>query len=88
MANIKSAKKAVRVSKRRNAINKRVKKSFREARKAVISAVESKDADAAKKNLVVAYSKIDFAVKKGVIHKNTGSRYKSRMALIVNKLNK
>ncbi|KXK10161.1 MAG: 30S ribosomal protein S20, partial [candidate division WS6 bacterium OLB21] len=33
-----------------------------------------------KSSLPKAYSQIDMAAKKGVIHKNTASRYKSRLS--------
>jgi small subunit ribosomal protein S20 len=67
-----SARKALRRDKRREKQNLRVKKSFRSA----IKAFEKKPT---KKNLETAYSEIDKAAKKNVIHKNKASRLKSKL---------
>jgi small subunit ribosomal protein S20 len=80
MANTLSSKKAIRQSVKRNMVNKKVKHALKSARKEVIKTASAKDAKATKENISKAYSEIDKAVKKGVIHKNTGSRYKSRIA--------
>ncbi|MBW7953445.1 MAG: 30S ribosomal protein S20 [Candidatus Dojkabacteria bacterium] len=80
MANTTSAKKAVRVSERRRSVNTRVSNSFKQARKAVTDAISAGDVKTAKSSLPKAYSQIDMAAKKGVIHKNTASRYKSRLS--------
>jgi len=85
MANTASAIKAIRVSARRNKINNRVRSNYRSARKEVIAAVEGGNEKDINEKLTAAYSSIDFAVKKGVLKKNTGSRYKSRLANRVNK---
>ena len=85
MANTASAIKAIRVSARRNKINNRVRNDYRSARKSVITAIESSDKKDISDKLTAAYSSIDFAVKKGVLKKNTGSRYKSRLANRANK---
>jgi small subunit ribosomal protein S20 len=85
MPNLAAAKKALRVSKRKNSINKRVKDEFKSARKLVMDNLTSGDVDSAKKNLSKAYSKIDAASKKGVLHDNTASRYKSRLSNQVKK---
>jgi len=77
---LKSAKKALRVTERRTQINIRVKGEFKQARKVVLDAIDAGKLDAAQKALPLAYSKIDMAAKKGVIHKNTAARYKSRLA--------
>jgi small subunit ribosomal protein S20 len=68
-----SAKKALRRDKRRTAVNKRVKARV----KARVDSVLKK---ATKKNLAQAYSVIDRAAKKKVIHKNKAARLKSRLA--------
>lgn len=80
MANTSSAKKAIRVSERRRQRNARVRAAYKAARKVVTDAVAKGDAKAAKAGLDKAYSEIDTAAKKGVLHKNTASRYKSRMS--------
>ncbi len=86
MANTKSAKKAIRVSSRKKKVNIVTKKSYREAKADVMKAVSSNEPQKAKKLLVKAYSEIDTAAKKGVLHKNTADRYKSRLAIQVNNL--
>ena len=85
MANTSSAKKALRVSLRKNKINTKIKDDMKAERKSVNDALAKNDVETGKKNLGYAYSKIDTAVKKGVLHANTGSRYKSRLAAAVKK---
>ena len=85
MANTKSAKKALRVSSRRRSFNIIIIHDFKEARKAVKDLSGNGNAPELAKPLSTAFAKINFSVKKGVIHKNTGSRYKSRIAMMVNK---
>lgn len=86
MANTSSAKKADRVSIRKKKINTRVTDEFKQARKAVKDSLTKGDIKAAKSALPKAYSEIDTAVKKGVIKKQTGARYKSRLAGSIKKL--
>lgn len=51
--------------------------------KRVRKALETKDLAAAQAGLPVAVQAIDRAVSKGVVHRNTGSRYISRLSLAV-----
>lgn len=88
MANTSSAKKALRVSARRKIVNSKNTLNFRVAKKEVLKAVVAGKPAKAKKLLVEAYSKLDIAAKKGTLHKNTASRYKSRLATQVNKISK
>lgn len=81
MANTSSAKKAIRSSARKNVINLRVKRSYKEAKKDLEKSITEKGDS--KKLLAVVYKKIDKAAKLNVIHKNTASRYKSRLAKLV-----
>lgn len=76
----KSAKKALRGSLRKKAINDRRKKNFKEAIKKVEKLVKDKKNDEAKKILSVAHQAIDKAAQKGVIKKNTASRKKARLS--------
>ena len=85
MANIKSAKKRIRVSARRQMRNKHIKSSTKTAVKKVAVAVGKGDDANAKVLLVQAISAVDRAASKGVYHKNTASRKKSRLAKMVNK---
>lgn len=73
---IESAKKALRRDRRRTVVNKRVREKFREALK---KAREEKS----EKAVSSAYSQIDIAAKKNVIHKNKAGRLKSRLSKLV-----
>lgn len=86
MAIITSAKRAVRVSKRKKAYNDRRKKALKETLKeirALAAATNKKEAVAA---LSKAYQAIDKAAKTNVINKNTAARKKSRLAAAVKKI--
>ena len=80
MAHHKSAIRQERRSIRRKAVNVRNTSALRTGIRKVREAVESKDRETALKLLPGVVSTIDQAVKKGTIHKNTGSRYKSRIS--------
>lgn len=77
MPNIKSAKKRVKVSEKKNLRNRMVKSAVRTTVKKFEAAVA---ADAANANLNVTVSAIDKAVAKGVMHKNAANRKKARLA--------
>lgn len=79
MAQHKSAIRQERRSQRRNLINKKSKSILRTQIKKIRAAIERKDREEAEKLLPLTFSVIDKSVKKGTIHKNTGSRYKSRL---------
>ena len=86
MPNIKSAKKRVLVSEARNARNKANRSALKTAiKKFEAAAVEGNrtEADGAYK---VAVKKVDQAVAKGVLHKNTAAHRKSAMTLKLNKI--
>jgi small subunit ribosomal protein S20 len=80
MAHHKSAIRQKRRSIRRNAVNTRNTSALRTGIRKVRDAVQNKDLEAARKLLPQVFSSIDQAVKKGTIHENTGSRYKSRLS--------
>ena len=84
MPNIKSAKKRVLIGEVRNARNKAAKSELKTAIKkfeAVAAEGNRTEADGAYK---VAVKKVDQAVAKGVLHKNTANRKKARLAKMVN----
>ncbi|MBI2628316.1 MAG: 30S ribosomal protein S20 [Candidatus Niyogibacteria bacterium] len=83
MPNIESAKKNLRQSKKRQALNSRIKKTMKESvKKTRLLKMEGKNEEA--KNLLsLAYQAIDKAAKRGVIKKNTASRKKSRLAKFI-----
>ncbi len=76
----RNAKKALRVSDRKHAVNERTKKVLKEGVKTVQKLVSTKSWKEAKDSLAKAYSAIDKAAKKGVIKKNTASRKKARLS--------
>lgn len=82
---IKSAKKALRVSKRKAVFNTRRENSMDAALKSIKKLVASNKIKEAEKMLPEVYKKIDKAVKIKFIKKNAGARYKSRITLFLNK---
>lgn len=80
MANIRSAEKNIRKTVKRTAANQSVKSRIRTLRKKVLTAIEKGDAAAASASLSEFASASDKAAKTKVIHKNTSSRLKSRLA--------
>ena len=85
MANIKSAKKRILVTSRRQARNKHIKSSTKTAIKKLQAAVGTAQNDDVQTLLSQACSAIDTACSKGVYHKNTAARKKSRLTKLVNK---
>jgi small subunit ribosomal protein S20 len=80
MAITSSAKKAIRSSARKHIFNLRRKDALRDATKALLKALTTKDVTGAEKLLPSAYAAIDKAKKRGVIKSNTANRKKSRLA--------
>jgi len=76
----------MRVSRRRNVINTRVKDKYKDELKTFRKLVAEGKKDEAQKAISKVASALDKAVKKNVIHKNKASRLKSRMAKAVVKL--
>ncbi len=83
----KSAKKALRQSKKRMVQNLAFKRKFKAAVKEFRKEVSTGNLEKAKSLLPTVYQSVDKAAKKGVIKKNTASRYKSRLAQMLNKKN-
>lgn len=79
MANIKSAKKRVRVIASKTAANRRVKSHLKGIIKNFDKAIEAGDFEVAAEKLALAEKKLMQASAKGVVHKNTASRKVSRM---------
>lgn len=86
MANIKSAKKRISVSRERAEKNKAVRSGVKTAMKKVFTAVESGDKAAASAELVSAVKVIEMAGSKGVYHKNNVARKVSRISKAVNEM--
>ena len=80
MPNIKSAKKRVKVIEKKTLRNQMVKSLIKTAIKRFDVAVEAHDDANAKENFVFAVKKIDQAVAKGILKKNTAARKKAQLA--------
>lgn len=86
MANIKSAKKRIEVTRIRTERNKSIKSGVKTAIKKVDAAIAANDKAAATEALKNATKAIDMATTKGVYHKNTAARKVSRIASAVAKM--
>jgi small subunit ribosomal protein S20 len=83
MANSKQARKRARQSTERNAHNTALRSRLRTAIKSVRKAIAAGDKTVAAKTLQTATSVIDSIADKKVVHKNTASRNKSRLAAAI-----
>lgn len=86
MANIKSAKKRVLIAEKNRLRNVAFKTSIKSALKKVLELAKGEDKEALNAALSKAYQLCDKAVSKGILHKNTAARKKSRLTLAVKKL--
>ncbi len=86
MANIKSSKKRVLIAERNRLRNVAMKSSIKTAVKKVLELSTSGDKEALQAALSNAYKLCDKAVSKGVLHKNTAARKKSRLTKALNKI--
>ena len=86
MANHKSAEKRVRQNVKRNEINRSNRSKLRTQIKKLRSALTSTDKKQSTELLNPTVSIIDKAVNKGLIHRNTAARYKSRLTKHVSEL--
>ena len=77
MPNIKSAKKRVKVIKKKTLRNKMIKSNL----KTVIKAANS---ETTPESIKLAIKKVDQACAKGILHKNTAARKKSQLAKKLN----
>lgn len=80
MATHPSALKAHRQSLKRRERNRRYKTRLRRALKAVRTAIDAGQREQAAAALRQTISLIDRLASKGIIHRNTAARYKSRLA--------
>ena len=84
MPNIKSAKKRVLVTEKKNAQNRAVKSEIATAKKKFLKAVENKQVEEATKLLSEVVSLLDSAAKDNVISKNCASRNQANLASKLN----
>ncbi len=86
MANIKSAKKRVKVITKKILRNKMIKSAVKTAIKKVNAAIAAGDQAVARETLKNAVSAIDKAKSKGIYHKNTASRKVARLSKAVDRM--
>ena len=82
MANIASQKMGIARTERERQENVRFRSSVKTYFRRLEAAVQSGDADAIASEHKALVSRIDKAVQRGALHRNTGSRKKSRAASI------
>lgn len=87
MANIKSALKRIQIAERNRLHNRSYKSAVKTLTKSYLADLDTYKAspsdetlEAVKSSMAAVYSKIDKAVKRGVLHPNTGARKKSQIA--------
>jgi len=76
----KSALKANRQNVKRRDHNRQMRSKLRTSLKAIRASLDAKDLDAAKSALIKTVSLVDKMAGKGIIHRNTAGRYKSRLS--------
>ena len=81
----KSALKANRQNIRRREHNRQMRSELRTALKAIRVSLDAKDLSAAKAALGQTISIVDRMATKGIIHRNTAGRYKSRLSARMSK---
>jgi small subunit ribosomal protein S20 len=79
MANIQSAKKRARQNVKLRLHNAMLRSRLRTTLRHVLTAIQSGDREAAQASYKSAIPEIDKMVTKGIINKNRGARYKSRL---------
>ncbi len=80
MANIKSQKKRIKTNEKRRLRNKAVRSEVKTFTKKFEQVLQAGDKEASAKALREASKKLDVAVSKGVLHKNSAANRKSSMA--------
>jgi small subunit ribosomal protein S20 len=86
MANTKSAEKRIRQSEKRRMMNRQARSAMRTTIKKFRSLVADEKLDEARSLLPNVYGLIDRTARKGVIHRNTAARYKSRLTQYLNQI--
>ncbi|WP_125152575.1 30S ribosomal protein S20 [Clostridium rectalis] len=84
MANIKSAKKRIKVIETKTLRNRMVKSALKTNIKQFLATVAEGKAEEAKVEFNKTVKALDMAASKGVIHKNKAARTKSRLAAKLN----
>ena len=88
MANIKSAKKRILVAEANRQRNVAFRTSIKTAIKKALALAAGDDKEALNASVSKVYQLCDKAVSKGILHKNTAARRKSRLVLAIKRLAK
>ena len=86
MANHFSALKRARQTEKRTAVNRANTSQLRSSLRTMRESIAKGDKAAAQKTYRDTVSALDKAIQKGVLHKNTAARYKSRLSARVKAL--
>ena len=86
MANIKSAKKRIKVIQAKTLQNKMFRTQLKTDVKKYQAAIAAGDTALAQETYKVAVKKIDQAAARGIIHKNAAARKKSQFTKALNKM--
>lgn len=86
MPNIKSAKKRVLVIQTKTLRNQMIKTNLKTCIKNFEASVANNDKAKAQETYKLAVKKIDQAVAKGILHKNTAARKKAQLSIKLNKI--
>ncbi len=86
MPNIKSAKKRVKVISTKTLRNQMIKSNLKTCIKNFDAFADKADKENAVEACKLAFKKIDQAVAKGILHKNTAARKKAQLAIKLNKI--
>ncbi|MGH9326989.1 MAG: 30S ribosomal protein S20 [Terriglobia bacterium] len=80
MANHKSALKRIKQTEARTEQNRAHRSRLRGQMRRLRVAIEAKDKSAAQALLSPTFALIDHSIHKGILHRNTAARYKSRLS--------
>ena len=83
---MRSAKKRLRQNIKQNLRNRSYRAALKTQLKKFLSVVKEGNAQAAQEELRLTVKKLDTGVTKGILHKNTASRKKSRLAKKLNQM--
>jgi small subunit ribosomal protein S20 len=86
MPKSKSAKKALRKSKKRRIENLKIKEKIKKLKKEIKKLIQENKIEEAKKLLPLFYKALDKAAKRGTIKEGKADREKSKIAKILSKL--
>jgi len=83
---IKSAKKRVKVTEKRTALNRKYKDEYKTAIRDFKEIIDEGNVEKAEAQLKETIKVVDKAVGKGIIHKNKANRKKSQFTKMVNEI--